>query len=358
MTDILKQIEAILFATGKKVETEKLAKLCKIKDISAIKDAVEELKKKYDEENSSLMITDEKDGYKLTVREKYLGTVEKLIPDTELSKTIMETLAVIAWKHPVLQSEIVKVRTNKAYEHISELEESGFLTWEKHGRTKMLRLTQKFFEYFDLKDREAIKNLFKDVDETVKEKQEEEKEKETKGKLEGLKVYTQDKKAGQDEEETETGLKVYDSDKPAKETSDLKEGWDLTEDVGSQEQGNSDEEDAEQKDDMPDEETSEKEETGSNSGEESTGEAEPESEDTPKKEIFDYKQMIDEAAEERGKKEDIKEDDAEAGSPTEDEYHEDHSEEDTDAEKESLDEDSQEKKKEKEPDEPANENTE
>ncbi len=74
---------------------------------------------------------------------------------------MIETLAVIAWKAPVLQSEVVRIRTNKAYDHLSELESSGFISRAKHGRTKLVKLTDRFFSYFDVKNAEDVKAKFK-----------------------------------------------------------------------------------------------------------------------------------------------------------------------------------------------------
>ena len=73
----------------------------------------------------------------------------------------METLAVIAWKVPVLQSDIISIRTNKAYDHLVELEKSGFISRSKSGRTKLIKLTDRFFNYFDVKNAEAMKEKFK-----------------------------------------------------------------------------------------------------------------------------------------------------------------------------------------------------
>jgi DNA-binding MarR family transcriptional regulator len=94
--------------------------------------------------------------------------VQKLLPETELSKTILETLAVIAWKHPVLQADVIKIRTNKAYDHIKELEELGFITKEKKGRSYLLKVSTKFREYFELPGHDDIKKMFKDVEGAVK----------------------------------------------------------------------------------------------------------------------------------------------------------------------------------------------
>ena len=146
MSDIKKSVEAILFSSGRKVPLEELGKLCKA-DTNSLKKELNSLKQDYDANNSSLMIIEEGDSWKITVREEYLPLVRKIVTETELTKSVMETLAVIAFKSPVKQSDVIKVRTNKAYEHLSELESAGYITREKYGRTKIIKLSQKFFEY-------------------------------------------------------------------------------------------------------------------------------------------------------------------------------------------------------------------
>lgn len=87
----------------------------------------------------------------------------------------METLAVIAFKYPILQSDLIKIRTNKAYDHLVELEKSGYITRQKHSRTNLIKLTEKFFKYFDLTE-EKLKEQFRDFDSiarAIKEKEEE-----------------------------------------------------------------------------------------------------------------------------------------------------------------------------------------
>ena len=156
-------VEAVLFSTGRKMTVEEIAKLCKILKDDAVK-ALKELQVEYDARNSSLMIVDEGDSWKLTTRERHQSIVKKIVSETELPKSVVETLAVIAWKAPVLQSDIIKVRTNKAYDHLKELEQSGYITRQKKSRTNLIKLTQKFFQYFDLPP-EKLQQMFKNITE-------------------------------------------------------------------------------------------------------------------------------------------------------------------------------------------------
>ena len=162
MSELKNKIEAVLFASGKKVTYEELARLCNT-DITSLKKEIVILKNEYQERSSPLMFSEEADGLKMTVRETYLSVVHGLLPETELGKSLLETLAVVAWKQPVLQADLIKIRTNKAYEDVAELVEKGFIAKEKHGRSFLLKTTSKFNEYFDLPGREAIKKIFREV---------------------------------------------------------------------------------------------------------------------------------------------------------------------------------------------------
>jgi segregation and condensation protein B len=162
-TDYKKQIEALLFASGRFIDIDTLLNLTGAAGKQVLINNINKLKREYEGRNSPLMIVEEKDGWKLTVREAYLPLVRKIVSETELPKTILETLAVIAWKAPVLQSEVINIRHNKAYDHISELQELGFLRKEPHGRSFMLNLTEKFYEYFDVEGAKDIRDVFRKV---------------------------------------------------------------------------------------------------------------------------------------------------------------------------------------------------
>ncbi len=161
-----KKLEAVLFAIGKEISNERLSSLCNLKE-KEVKKLMEELMKDYDGKNHSLKITKRENNWKLTVQDEFLPLVSNLVTETDLDKALMETLAVIAWKYPVTQSEIIKLRHNKAYEHIKRLMEMNFVEKVRYGRTYKLRLTKKFFEYFDLPSEEAKKAFLKNVPEDI-----------------------------------------------------------------------------------------------------------------------------------------------------------------------------------------------
>lgn len=162
MTDTEKQVEAVLFAVGKEITTERIASLCSLQ-ATAVEAILQQLTASYADRDQALQIIKKENGWKLTVRDAFVPLVSKLVSSTEVERPLMETLAVIAWKYPVLQADIVKLRGSSAYEHMRQLEEQGLVAKEKFGRTFKIHLTQKFFEYFDLPSAEAKQAFLKQV---------------------------------------------------------------------------------------------------------------------------------------------------------------------------------------------------
>ncbi|MBI2647301.1 SMC-Scp complex subunit ScpB [Candidatus Woesearchaeota archaeon] len=213
------KVEAVLFSAGHKISLDNISRLCRStkEDVLA---ALNELKSEYDAKQSSLMLVEEGDYWKFTVRDHFIPIVKKIITETELPKTVLETLAVIAFKYPILQSDLIKIRTNKAYEHLDELESSGYITRQKHGRTNMIKLTDKFFKYFDLTEEKLKEKLqdFESIAKTIKEKEEEIERIKEEQRLRAEELKKQDEKIRKeiealDEsgEEFEVPLDVYDA---------------------------------------------------------------------------------------------------------------------------------------------------
>ncbi|MFH1506616.1 MAG: SMC-Scp complex subunit ScpB [archaeon] len=156
------KIEALLFSSGKPVPEEMLAQLTG-ETPKEIHKALKELKHAYTKREGALMIIQDESSWKITVREKYLHLVQRIVADTELSRATLETLAVIAYKAPMLQSAVIKTRGSGAYDHIAELLKLGFVSREKKGRSFEIKLAEKFFEYFDVEGSKDIKEALKDA---------------------------------------------------------------------------------------------------------------------------------------------------------------------------------------------------
>jgi segregation and condensation protein B len=202
-------VEAIIFAAGNRISQKRVAELAELTEKQTQK-LLEELQEDYDKAKNTFKITHMGEDWKFTVQDEFLPIVEKIAPDTELTRSVVETLAILAWKAPILQSDLIKVRGSSAYDHIGELEDRGFIAKDKEGRSFIIKLTPKFYEYFDIQ-KEKVDEMFsgyegqetvkdEQVDEFVK-KQEERKERELE-ELENKPTLNQiktEEKASQDE---------------------------------------------------------------------------------------------------------------------------------------------------------------
>ena len=159
MQDIKNRIEAVLFTVGRFVDLDELSKLTGIASKGTLNEALQSLIQDYKNKESSLEIIRENEKFKLNLKKEYLYLTTQLLDQTEFDKPTQETLALIAYKQPVLQSEIIKIRGNGAYDHISKLKEMEFIESGKAGRTRLLKTSTKFYDYFDVLGEELKQKL-------------------------------------------------------------------------------------------------------------------------------------------------------------------------------------------------------
>jgi segregation and condensation protein B len=153
----LEIIEAVLFAAGRAVSLEKLTKITE-KPKKTVFSAVQELMKAYSSRRSGLEIIDLGDRYVMQVKPEYSELMRGVAPK-ELSAPKLRTLSIIAYYQPLLQSDLIEMRGNGAYDHTRDLIERGFVESVPCGRSRKLSTTSLFADYFGLKsnDPKAIK---------------------------------------------------------------------------------------------------------------------------------------------------------------------------------------------------------
>lgn len=167
MDEDTKKIEAILFTTGRFMTLEEIALACGLGSAGLVHEKLEEIRKHYNKLDSAITLNEHEGRWKLNIKKEFGFLANKLVSSSEFDAPTTKTLAVIAYRNPALQSDIIKIRGNKAYDHVSRLREEGLIVDERHGRTRLLKLTQKFYEYFDTADVD-VKGIFKIVEEKVK----------------------------------------------------------------------------------------------------------------------------------------------------------------------------------------------
>jgi segregation and condensation protein B len=144
------RIEAILYLKGQPVSLSEIAELAG-EDSLDVEEALLELMNDYAHRDSALEVIETPAGYSLQLRSSCQGMLENLVP-AELGIGSLRTLAAIALKNPVLQSDIIELRGSTAYQQIQELVELGFVRKrrQEEGRSYWLEVTEKFYQYFEI----------------------------------------------------------------------------------------------------------------------------------------------------------------------------------------------------------------
>lgn len=146
--ELITRIEAVLYLKGRPISKKELSEITN-SDINSINDAIKELKIKYSKSTSAIELNDINNSYSLELKSSLSDFVEDLLP-SELKTSELRTLATIAIKKKILQSDLIILRGSGAYEHIKELLNKKFIVKrkQKEGRSYWLSLSEKFFQTF------------------------------------------------------------------------------------------------------------------------------------------------------------------------------------------------------------------
>lgn len=140
-------IEAALFMAPGVLSLNELAKISN-SNLADVRILVNQLTHDYWEMGSAIEIRDENNGIRMAIKRELEESVGSLVVLPEVHKGAMKTLAYIAYKQPVKQSEVIHFRNTKAYDHIKLLEEKGFIRREKEKTSYIIYTTKKFHDYF------------------------------------------------------------------------------------------------------------------------------------------------------------------------------------------------------------------
>ena len=137
-----------MYLKGRPISKKNLAEITN-SDINSIINAISELKIKYTNSKSAIELKEVNNTYCLELKSILNDFVEDLLP-SELKTSELRTLATIAIKRKILQSDLIILRGSGAYEHIKELLNKKFILKrkQKDGRSYWLSLSEKFFQTF------------------------------------------------------------------------------------------------------------------------------------------------------------------------------------------------------------------
>ncbi len=162
-------IEGALYVAGKPLDLQTLASVAKMRSQDKVKEIARLVAERYRQSDTSLEVLELQDGrFVMQLKPGYVSAVKKLATRKLLTPGPLRTLSFIAFKQPVTQSYVVRVRGKLTYDHVRQLEDLQLISESKLGRTKVLRTTQTFADYFNLSQdvrlmRRQLERLFEEL---------------------------------------------------------------------------------------------------------------------------------------------------------------------------------------------------
>jgi len=151
-------LEALLFLSAEPLSLSTIKDVIELPE-AEIKRHMEELMAEYKERNAGLLIVEIANGYQMVTNPEYAGWVRKFKSThlaSRLSMPALETLAIIAYKQPIIRAEIEQIRGVNSDSAIRTLHEKRLIKImgrkEVPGRPFLYGTTREFLQYFGLKD--------------------------------------------------------------------------------------------------------------------------------------------------------------------------------------------------------------
>lgn len=159
-------VESLVFAAEEPITLRKLTDIIEGADSPQIQEAILQLKADYDAQGRSFQIEEIAGGYQLFTKPDYYEWIAKLRKksgETKLSQAALETLAIIAYKQPILRANLESIRGVQSGQIIRLLMEKDLVKVvgrdESLGHPLLYGTTRKFLEYFGLKDMKDLPKI-------------------------------------------------------------------------------------------------------------------------------------------------------------------------------------------------------
>jgi segregation and condensation protein B len=158
MDDIKNIIESLLFVADEPLTIDRLKKIISGAESRELREVLEELEADYETRQGGFFLKQVAGGYQIRTRPEYMEWIKRLLQPKplRLSKAALETLAIIAYKQPVIRSDVEHIRGVDCGGILRVLLERKFVRVlgrkDIPGRPLIYATTKRFLEVFDLKN--------------------------------------------------------------------------------------------------------------------------------------------------------------------------------------------------------------
>jgi segregation and condensation protein B len=158
MDDIKNIIESLLFVADEPLTIDRLKKIIPGAESRELHETLEELTTDYETRQGGFFLKQVAGGYQIRTRPEHMEWIKRLLQPKplRLSKAALETLAIIAYKQPVIRSDVEHIRGVDCGGILRVLLERKFIRVlgrkDIPGRPLIYATTKRFLEVFDLKN--------------------------------------------------------------------------------------------------------------------------------------------------------------------------------------------------------------
>ncbi|MGD2098574.1 MAG: SMC-Scp complex subunit ScpB [Desulfobacterales bacterium] len=158
MDNLKNIVESLLFVSDEPLTIERLKQIISDSETKALREALDELMLDYETRQGGFYLNPVAGGYQIRTRPEYMEYIKRLLQPKpqRLSKAALETLAIIAYKQPVIRADIEHLRGVDCGGVLRVLLERKFIRVlgrkEIPGRPLIYATTKRFLEVFGLKN--------------------------------------------------------------------------------------------------------------------------------------------------------------------------------------------------------------
>jgi len=158
-------LEALLFLSGEVLPISSLKDILGLPETD-MKNLMNELMAEYRDRNGGVLVVEIANGYQMVTNPDYAEWVRKFRnthTSSKLSMPALETLAIIAYRQPIIKAEIEQIRGVNSDSAIRTLYDKRLIKImgrkEAPGRPFLYGTTREFLQYFGLKDLTELPTL-------------------------------------------------------------------------------------------------------------------------------------------------------------------------------------------------------
>jgi len=159
-------LHVLLFVSDRPLSVQRLAEVLGGLDRDIVVNLLEELRAELADAHSPYVLNEIAGGYQLTTKPEFAPFIRRLLQikkRNRLSKAVLETLAIIAYKQPVTRAEVEAVRGVSVSHSFEVLQEKRLIkvagVREVAGRPKEYRTTDEFLIHFGIKSLKELPSI-------------------------------------------------------------------------------------------------------------------------------------------------------------------------------------------------------